>query len=153
MRTLIDLAYTVRRRAMAVLGVKTRGVKVLAFDETGALMLIRNRYGRSDLWVLPGGGVERGEASIAAACRELREETGCVLVDAAVRDTLESRSEGRRDTVYVVHGTTRDCPVADGIEVAEARFFALDALPAAVSPATMRRIDELAGRRMGDGRW
>jgi 8-oxo-dGTP pyrophosphatase MutT (NUDIX family) len=153
MRPLIDLAYRLRRRAMALVGWRTRGVKVMAFDPSGRVLLVRHRYGRSDLWMLPGGGIARGEAPIAAAVRELMEETGCRLDAAAIVGQWEARAEGRRDTVWLVRGTTADTPQIDGVELAEACFFAPDVLPAAASPATRRRVDELLGRRVSDGRW
>lgn len=153
MRPLIDLAYRLRRRAMALVGWRTRGVKVLAFDASGRVLLVRHRYGRSDLWMLPGGGIARGEAPIAAALRELMEETGCRLNAAAIVGQWEARAEGRRDTVWLVRGTTTDTPQIDGVELAEACFFPPDALPAAASPATRRRVDELLGRSVSDGRW
>ncbi|WP_293877817.1 MULTISPECIES: NUDIX domain-containing protein [unclassified Sphingomonas] len=153
MRPLIDLAYRMRRRLMALVGWRTRGVKVMAVDADGALLLVRHRYGRSDLWMLPGGGIDRGEAPMAAAVRELREETGCVLRDAAPAGTFEARAEGRRDTVYLFRGTTAGPPQVDGVELAEARFFPADALPEAISPATRRRIEEWRGMRAADGRW
>ncbi|MFG6284058.1 NUDIX domain-containing protein [Sphingomonas sp. S6] len=153
MRPLIDLAYRLRRRAMALVGWRTRGVKVMAFDPSGRVLLVRHRYGRSDLWMLPGGGIARGEAPIAAAVRELMEETGCRLDAAAIVGQWEARAEGRRDTVWLVRGSTGDTPQIDGVELAEACFFAPDVLPAAASPATRRRVDELLGRRVSDGRW
>ena len=153
MRPLIDLAYRLRRRAMALVGWRTRGVKVMAFDAAGRVLLVRHRYGRSDLWMLPGGGIARGEALIAAALRELMEETGCRLDAAEVVGRWEARAEGRRDTVWLVRGTTTDTPQIDGVELAEACFFPPDALPAAASPATRRRVDELLGRSVSDGRW
>ncbi len=153
MRPLIDLAYRLRRRAMALVGWRTRGVKVMAFDAWGRVLLVRHRYGRSDLWMLPGGGIARGEAPIAAALRELMEETGCRLNAAAIVGQWEARAEGRRDTVWLVRGTTTDTPQIDGVELAEACFFPPDALPAAASPATRRRVDELLGRSVSDGRW
>jgi 8-oxo-dGTP pyrophosphatase MutT (NUDIX family) len=153
MRPLIDLAYRLRRRAMALVGWRTRGVKVMAFDPSGRVLLVRQRYGRSDLWMLPGGGIARGEAPIAAAVRELMEETGCRLDAAAIVGQWEARAEGRRDTVWLVRGSTGDTPQIDGVELAEACFFAPDVLPAAASPATRRRVDELLGRRVSDGRW
>lgn len=153
MRPLIDLAYRLRRRALALVGWRTRGVKVIAFDASGRVLLVRHRYGRSDLWMLPGGGIARGEAPIAAAVRELMEETGCRLDAAAIVGQWEARAEGRRDTVWLVRGSTGDRPQIDGVELVEACFFAPDALPAAASPATRRRVDELLGRRVSDGRW
>ena len=153
MRPLIDLAYRLRRRALALVGWRTRGVKVIAFDASGRVLLVRHRYGRSDLWMLPGGGIARGEAPVAAALRELMEETGCRLNAAAILGQWDARAEGRRDTVWLVRGTTTDTPQIDGVELAEASFFPPDALPAAASPATRRRVDELLGRSVSDGRW
>ncbi|MCU6454750.1 NUDIX domain-containing protein [Sphingomonas sp. A2-49] len=142
-----------RRWALALLGWRTRGVKVMAFDGGGRLLLVRHRYGRSDLWMLPGGGMARGESAVGAAARELREETRCVLRDAVPVSAFESSAEGRRDTVTLIRGRTDDPPVADGVELAEARFFPPGALPSALSPATARRIAEWRGERTADGRW
>ncbi len=153
MRPMIDLAYRMRRRALALLRWRTRGVKVMAFDPAGRLLLVRHRYGRSDLWMLPGGGIARGEAPEAAAMRELAEETGCRLTDVVALARYEAVAEGRRDTVFLFRGLTADVPVAEAVELAEAAFFALDALPAALSPATRRRVGEVCGAREVDGRW
>ena len=54
------------------------GCRVLAFDSEGRVLLIRHSYG-SGRWMLPGGGIARGEDPLAAATRELAEETGCAL--------------------------------------------------------------------------
>ena len=40
-----------------------------------------------------------------------------------------------------------------GVEVAEARFFPLDALPPGTSGAALRRISEHRGEREADGTW
>ena len=153
MRPLIDLGYRLRRRMLALLRWRTRGVKVMAFDPAGRLLLVRHRYGRSDLWMLPGGGIGRGESPADAAVRELAEETGCTLDAVTPVGRFEARQEGRRDTVFLFRGTTCDAPAADGVELVEARLFALDRLPAAVSPATARRIAEYRGAASADGRW
>ena len=153
MRMWIDLGYRIRRRLLAALRWRTRGVKVMAFDPDGRLLLVRHRYGRADLWMLPGGGIARGEAPADAARRELAEETRCRLRDPVLVGVFEASAEGRRDRVHLFRGVTRDSAVADGVEIAEARFFAPDALPDGVSPATARRIDEWRGTRAADGRW
>ncbi len=153
MRPRIDLVHRVRRFAMRVLRWPTTGVKAMIFNPAGEMLMIRHRYGNTKLWMLPGGGVERGETLAAAAAREVREETECVVAGIAALGAYRARGEGRRDTVHLFRGTTDDVPVADGVEVAEATFFALDALPETTSPATMRRIAELIGQRAPTGEW
>jgi 8-oxo-dGTP pyrophosphatase MutT (NUDIX family) len=147
------LAYRVRRTVLRVLRWRTRGVKVMAFDAAGRVLLVRHAYGRGDLWMLPGGGIARGEKPADAARREVREEVGCALSDVLLLGVFEARSEGRRDRVTLFRARTDDVPAADGREIAEARFFAPDALPDAASPATRRRVEEVLGMRQGDGRW
>lgn len=152
-RVLIDLAYRIRRYAMRVANWRTTGVRTMVFDESGALLLLRHRYGNRELWMMPGGGVDRGEEVSAAAAREVREETGCRVHGLVGLGVFRNASEGRRDTVHLFRGVTGDTPVADGIEIAEARFFPLDSLPATTSPATMRRIAEMIGQRTVSEEW
>jgi 8-oxo-dGTP pyrophosphatase MutT (NUDIX family) len=153
MRSPIGLAHRLRRFLLRVLRVRTTGVKAMVFDAEGRLLMIRHRYGNSALWMLPGGGVERGEALAAAAAREVMEEVSCRTDELAPLGTYRNRAEGRRDTVHLFRATTVDMPVADGVEVAEVRFFALDGLPETTSPATMRRIAELIGQRTVTEAW
>lgn len=59
-----------------------RTARVLLIDETGRLLLLTDRdLGRPEThwWITPGGGVEPGESVIAAAVREVAEETGLPL--------------------------------------------------------------------------
>ncbi|WP_375249856.1 NUDIX domain-containing protein [Sphingomonas sp.] len=148
-----QLGYGVRRRVLAWLRWRTRGVKVMVFDPAGRILLVRHHYGRTDLLMLPGGGIARRETPAAAAVREVAEETGCRLDEVTLFACYEARTEGRRDTVYLFHAVSDDLPTADGREIAEARFAALDALPATLSAATRRRIDEYRGVRPVDTRW
>ncbi len=125
----------------------------MTLDARERLLLVRNGYGRRDLWVLPGGGVKRSESLEDAAQRELMEEVACRLDALCGLGMFRSSAEGRRDTVHLFRATTVDAPCVDGTEVIEAKFFAFDALPPSTSSATLRRVAELRGERVSDGRW
>jgi 8-oxo-dGTP pyrophosphatase MutT (NUDIX family) len=149
----LDLLHRLRRRLWSAIGWRTRGVKVMLFDEAGALILVRHSYGRSDLFLLPGGGIRPFESPAAAAAREISEELGCALVDLALVSVHVSTAEGRRDIVHLFRARAAGPVCADGREIAEARAFALDRLPASLSPATARRIDEHRGLRSASEAW
>src|SRR5262245_46185579 len=153
MKRALDLAFRLQKWLWKLLQPQTRGVKVLLFNPAGELMLIRNSYGRSDLFVLPGGGIRPWEGPEKAALREVREELGCVADALQQVSTHFSNAEGKRDTIHLFAAQIDGHFQADNFEVEEARFFALDALPHNISAATMRRIDERIGKRKRDGRW
>ena len=138
---------------IGVLRLKTTGVKVMVFNEAGEVLLIRNSYGNSSQYLLPGGGVSRGESPAAAAIREVHEELGLQVRAAEPVWTYESNAEGKRDTIHLFKVMTTEQPRIDDREVIEARFFPMDALPPSVSPATRRRVAEVEGERPFDGRW
>ena len=52
----------------------------LSLNKKGRVLLVRERGSRS--FSLPGGGIERGESTVEAALRELREETQLAPVKA-----------------------------------------------------------------------
>jgi ADP-ribose pyrophosphatase YjhB (NUDIX family) len=153
MRILLQIAYRLRRFAFRVLRVRTRGAKTMVFNRAGELLLIRNSYGRTHLWVLPGGGIGRRESPEAAAAREVKEETGLDVSDVRFLSVHANNAEGKRDTIHLFAARADAEPNADAFEVEEARFFALDKLPREVSRATLRRIAEFRGERPADGRW
>nr|WP_307328399.1 NUDIX domain-containing protein [Microbacterium sp. SORGH_AS_1204] len=91
---------------------KTRTTaRILVFDEDGALLLMKQHWGRRvrpARWLTVGGGIEPGEDAATAAVRELFEETG-LRVDAvgrpvAFRDIALPPAEEyeRRTAVYFV---------------------------------------------------
>jgi ADP-ribose pyrophosphatase YjhB (NUDIX family) len=153
MRALLQVAYLLRRIVIGALRLRTTGVKVMVFNDRGELLLIRNSYGDRAQYLLPGGGVSRRESPAAAAIREVHEELGLHVTDAEPVWTYESSAEGKRDTIHLFRVIANEAPRIDDREVIEARFFALDALPPTVSPATRRRIEELMGQRPFDRRW
>ena len=132
---------------------KTRGVKVMVFNPAGELLLIRNSYGRSHLFLLPGGGIHRKETPAEAAAREVREEVGVAAERLEPVSVYRNEAEGRRDTIHLFTAFTAATPVPDGIEVEEARFFTLEDLPENVSAATLRRIVEFLDERPPSADW
>lgn len=109
------------------------GCRVLAFDEDDRVLLIRHSYG-SGRWMLPGGGVGRGEDPLAAALRELSEEVGCQLAEAQLFDAVDEPLFGTTNRVYLVCGRLIGTPRPDGREVIEALFHSADDLPGNLSP-------------------
>lgn len=123
----------------------TLGVRAACFDDMGRIFLVRHTYVPG--WHLPGGGVERGETSIEALTKEMREEGNLEAVSPPdlVHVYFNARIS-RRDHVLLYRVSVRqtaDRP-ADR-EIAECGFFHLDALPEGTTEATRRRIAEVRG--------
>jgi len=138
----IDLLARLRGLARRIGPLPVRGVKVMAFDAQGRVLLVRHRYGNRDAWMLPGGGIRPWERPLAAARRELREETGCRLDALRLVARFRAVADGVEHPLFLFTGATADTPAPDGIEIAEAVFFDPAALPPDVSPATRRRLTE-----------
>jgi len=133
----LRLAHALRRRWWALgwrLGRRpVRGCRVLVFDAEDRVLLVRHSYGYRG-WMLPGGGMAGGEDPEAAAAREVFEETGCRIEPAlALGRAGDSTLVGLHE-VHLVAGWTVDAPMADGREIVDAGFFALDRLPDPISP-------------------
>jgi ADP-ribose pyrophosphatase YjhB (NUDIX family) len=153
MGAVTQLAYRAQRVLWRLLKPRTRGVKVMLFNGRDEILLVRNTYGDREAFVLPGGGVRPWESPTQAAHREIHEELGCRPASLTLVSTHLACAEGKRDTVYLFEGKFAGTPRLDPIEIAEAGYFALHALPAAVSPATMRRIRERGGDTAPDPLW
>lgn len=124
----------------------TLGVRALVLDAQGRVFLVRHTYVPG--WHLPGGGVEHGETIPQALRKELREEGNIALTALPQLFSVYHATQWtRRDHValYVVRAFTQSGPRLPDREIAEAGFFARDALPAGVAQATLRRLAELDG--------
>ena len=82
------------------------GVEVVILMEQRVLLILRDDF---SVWALPGGGVDPGESLVQAAMREVREETGLVVVISRLVG-FYSRPDwcngGDNDALYVAHSTS-----------------------------------------------
>jgi len=98
----------------------------------GTIVLIA-RGNQPQGWALPGGFVEEGEWLADAAVREAKEETG---LEVEIRELFHAYSNPQRDprqhTISAVFIGRATGEPQGGDDAAEARVFALDALPSPI---------------------
>ena len=125
----------------------TIGVRTIVRDERGGILLVRHTY--TPGWHFPGGGVNKRETAIDAAVREVREETQIELFDAPVlRGVFLNLAQIKCDHIllYQARGWRRVDEKPPNMEIAEAKFFALNELPGDASAGTLRRLAEINGQ-------
>jgi 8-oxo-dGTP pyrophosphatase MutT (NUDIX family) len=121
----------------------TLGTRTAVFGEDGQVLLVRHTYAPG--WMFPGGGVERGETIYAAASRELREEAGIVAGEEPALHGLflnDRQFPGDHVACFVVRRFSGQAS-PNSLEIAEARFCPLDALPEETTGGTRRRLAEI----------
>lgn len=138
-RLLLRAAHGFRRHWWRLARPELTGVCVIAQDDAGRVLLLRQSYGTTR-WVLPGGGVGWGENVATAAEREFREEVGCDLAVLSFAGISAEELHGTANAVHVFTARLAGTPQVDGREIVEARLFALDALPPEISTRVLRRM-------------
>lgn len=136
----------------AILNPFTAGVSVLCRNDAGEILLVRTRL--TGNWGLPGGGIDRGETPVAAALRELHEETGHHGGTAPAFFGLYTRRIGlvtNLIAVYCVEGG--EIAFRPSFEVVDAGWFPLAALPRPIGAGAWRRIAEWSGRASPSANW
>ena len=132
----------------------TLGVRVAVFGaDDREVLLVRHSYAPG--WILPGGGVERGESLVSAARRELDEEAGIAATGLLALHGVflnDAQFQGDHVAVFSLRAFTRRAftPTA---EIREARFFPVNALPEGTSGGTARRIAEILAGAPAPERW
>jgi 8-oxo-dGTP pyrophosphatase MutT (NUDIX family) len=139
-RAIMRYGHPVRMALLRRLKVTVYGCRIIALDERGRVLLLRQTYGR-DLWLSPSGGLKRGEDALATAGRELAEETGCVLRDAREVEEVVEDYYGVPNLVRIVVGVAEGTAVADQREVREVKWFSRDSLPETLAPTVRTGLD------------
>ena len=132
----------------------TLGARGIVLDAESRVLLIRQTYSKG--WIFPGGGVERRETIEHSLARELDEEAGIALTGPAELHGIYSNElifPGDHVAIYVVRAWRQARPMTVSAEIAEHRFFAIDALPDDVTDGTRRRIEELRGHQPKRAVW
>ncbi|MEZ5873165.1 MAG: NUDIX domain-containing protein [Nitratireductor sp.] len=122
----------------------TLGVRAVIEDGAGRVFLVRHTYVKG--WHFPGGGVEPGETAIQAIEREVLEEASIRITgEPELLGAYFNRRLNSRDHVLLYRFRQWEMvgEFKANMEIAEAGFFALDALPDDVSRGTAQRIGEI----------
>jgi 8-oxo-dGTP pyrophosphatase MutT (NUDIX family) len=120
------------------------GVRAVVEDGERRILLVRHNYIAG--WYFPGGGMNRRETAVQALARELDEEVQLRLTGpVGLYGVYFNRKLAGRDHVLVYRCPhwERASEFRPSMEIAEARFFALDNLPTDLSRGTAERIGEL----------
>lgn len=122
----------------------TLGTRVMVLrDDAAAVLLVRHGYAPG--WLLPGGGVERGETLEESAVREVREEAAILAEEAPMLHGIflnDTQFPGDHVACFVLR-RFRAAQFKPTVEIAEARFFPLQSLPEGTTPGTRRRLAEV----------
>ena len=147
-RTRAHLFLTAIRKRLTV------GVRAVLLDGRKVL-LVKHTY--TPGWQFPGGGVEPGETAEAAAAREALEETGYAVDGRPVLHGffLNRIAGGKRDhvAVYVWRDFRSQFEFKPNLEIAECRWFDVDALPSDVGRGTERRVREIFDESKPASEW
>ncbi len=114
------------------------GVFAIIFDEKKRVLLCHRRD--YDLWNLPGGGLENGEAPWECAIRETKEETG---LDVKIKKLSGIYSKPEKDEIVFQY----ICEVVDGEitlndEADEIKYFAFERIPKNTSRKQIERVQD-----------
>lgn len=132
-------------------------VGCVCFRGDEVLLVKRGQAPMKGHWSIPGGRIEPGETSKAAALRELKEETGVEAELVGLVDVVDAIFKNKSGDMLTRHYVLIDYaarwiegePVGDD-DAEEARFIGLDELAAYDLRDETRRVIDAAYRKMKD---
>ena len=119
------------------------GVNGAVFDHRGRVLLVQHRY--TPGWRLPGGGVSRGEPPELAVMRELTEEVGLSGGRCEFHGLYVRKAGWVTQAVALYRIRDGSVNFRPNLEIREICFADPSAPPEGCTPATRRRLAELAG--------
>lgn len=136
--------------------------RLIVVDEEARVLLMMTKAPDTSgaaRWITPGGGVDPGEDHAQAAIRELREETGQIIVDAgpvvrvddfAVPWDAADHTHGHAEffVVRLPHFNVLDAEWTDDerVDILESRWFTLDELETTADPVEPSDLATLVRR-------
>lgn len=127
--------------------VRPVGCAMIIHDDQDRILLVRHTYVEPDTWMLPAGHIGRSENPVAAAKREVREETHIEGQEMGMIEFEDTEYWGLEFRTFIVGGRASGAVEPDGREILAAAFFPLDALPKDSSLPTVERINRWRFRR------
>lgn len=140
-QSVLRFAYSLYRIYLWIARPLTLGVRVMMIQD-GRVLLIRQTY--LDGWFMPGGGIHKGETLEQAARREVREEVQADLRHMILLGAYSNFEESKSDHTVVFFSDDFRLAGGHDREVAEIRFFPLDALPSGLRPGHRQKLEEYA---------
>jgi 8-oxo-dGTP pyrophosphatase MutT (NUDIX family) len=131
----------------------TLGTRTAVFDGDNRVLLVKHTYAPG--WLLPGGGVERGETIYQSAIREIREEAAIIAEEEPLLRGFclnDAQFPGDHIAILVVRKFSQK-PWKPSLEISHAKFFAADQLPTDTTGGTRRRLEELLSNRAVASIW
>lgn len=123
-------------------------VRIIVLKDQKEILLIKGWFS-NQRWELPGGGISSGEEPIAAAARELHEETGLSVKTPALKKLGKFKHVDTM-TPYMVelflHKTADNdskTPIKHRWEILEQQWFSIENLPENISPLVSRSLKTL----------
>ena len=121
----------------------TLGSRIFLQNQKGEILLVKHTYIPG--WHLPGGGVDRGEDVYEAIIREVYEECRIGdLTDLRLLNIMHNTNISIRDHVAIFTARTSEQPkILNKLEIKDAKFFSLEALPADLDDNCLQILNEV----------